>query len=104
MIDEVYAPLTDKGEFLSIVDVYEKGIATNSLSKTYSIPGIRIGWTATGPELAEVFRKYRDYTMICGGVLSDDLAVHALKNKEKYWRETKDHYREPCDFKTMGSQ
>ena len=42
--------------------------------------------------------------MICGGVLSDDLAVHALKNKEKYWRETKDHYREPCDFKTMGSQ
>ena len=64
LIDEVYAPLTDKGEFLSIVDVYEKGIATNSLSKTYSIPGIRIGWTATGPELAEVFRKYRDYTMI----------------------------------------
>ncbi|EEV55731.1 aminotransferase [Enterococcus faecium] len=83
LIDEVYAPLADKGEFLSIVDVYEKGIATNSLSKTYSIPGIRIGWTATGPELAEVFRKYRDYTMICGGVLSDDLAVHALKNKEK---------------------
>ncbi|MGC3008559.1 aminotransferase, partial [Enterococcus faecium] len=66
-----------------IVDVYEKGIATNSQSKTYTIPGIRIGWTATGPELAEVFRKYRVYTMICGGVLSDDLAVLALKNKEK---------------------
>ncbi|WP_316376448.1 aminotransferase class I/II-fold pyridoxal phosphate-dependent enzyme, partial [Enterococcus faecium] len=89
LIDEVYAPLTDKGEFLSIVDVYEKGIATNSLSKTYSIPGIRIGWTATGPELAEVFRKYRDYTMICGGVLSDDLAVHALKNKEKILERNK---------------
>ena len=27
--------------------------------------------------------------MICGGVLSDDLTVHALKNKEKYWSETK---------------
>ena len=105
LIDEVYAPLTDKGEFLSIVDVYEKGIATNSLSKTYSIPGIRIGWTATGPELAEVFRKYRDYTMICGGVLSDDLAVHALKNKEKILeRNKKNHYREPCDFKTVGSK
>ncbi|MFV0559778.1 MAG: aminotransferase [Enterococcus sp.] len=83
LVDEVYAPLTDEGEFVSIVDLYEKGIATNSLSKTYSVPGIRIGWTATNEELAEEFRKYRDYTMICGGVLSDDLAVHVLQNKEK---------------------
>ncbi|EOH92522.1 aminotransferase [Enterococcus villorum] len=83
LVDEVYAPLAAEGEFVSIADLYDKGIATNSLSKTYSIPGIRIGWTATNAELAELFRKYRDYTMICGGVLSDDLAVHALKNKEK---------------------
>lgn len=83
LIDEVYAPLTDDGEFVSIADLYEKGIATNSLSKTYSIPGIRIGWTATSREITELFRKYRDYTMICGGVLSDSLAIHALKNKDK---------------------
>ncbi|WP_165038134.1 aminotransferase [Enterococcus sp. ZJ1622] len=83
LVDEVYAPLTADGEFVSIVDVYEKGIATNSLSKTYSVPGIRIGWTAASSELTELFRKYRDYTMICGGVLADDLAVHVLKNKDK---------------------
>jgi aspartate/methionine/tyrosine aminotransferase len=83
LVDEVYAPLTDEGEFVSIVDLYEKGIATNSLSKTYSIPGVRIGWTATHSEVAEIFRKYRDYTMICGGVLSDELAIQALRNKDK---------------------
>ncbi|MBL1223786.1 aminotransferase [Enterococcus sp. BWR-S5] len=83
VVDEVYAPLTDEGEFISIADLYEKGIATNSLSKTYSIPGIRIGWTASSSEIAEHFRKYRDYTMICGGVIADELAVHALKNKDK---------------------
>ncbi|WP_086348062.1 aminotransferase [Candidatus Enterococcus clewellii] len=83
VVDEVYAPLAGDGEFVSIVDLYEKGIATNSLSKTYSVPGIRIGWTASSSEIAELFRKYRDYTMICGGVISDDLAVHALRNKEK---------------------
>lgn len=83
LIDEVYAPLTEEGEFSSIADLYEKGIATNSLSKTYSIPGVRIGWTASSKEIADIFRKYRDYTMICGGVLSDELAIHALKNKEK---------------------
>lgn len=83
LIDEVYSPLTEKEEFSSIVDLYEKGIATNSLSKTYSLPGLRIGWTASSKEIADIFRKYRDYTMICGGVLSDKLAVHALKNKDK---------------------
>lgn len=83
VVDEVYAPLTDEGEFVSIADLYDKGIATNSLSKTYSVPGIRIGWTASSAEVAEIFRKYRDYTMICGGVLSDELAIHVLKNKEK---------------------
>ena len=83
LVDEVYAPLTDEGDFWSIADLYERGIATNSLSKTYSIPGIRIGWTAASEELTESFRKYRDYTMICGGVLQDEMAVHALRNRDK---------------------
>ncbi|MGL4662493.1 MAG: aminotransferase [Culicoidibacterales bacterium] len=83
LVDEVYAPLTAEGEFVSIADLYDKGISTNSLSKTYSVPGIRIGWTAASEEITELFRKYRDYTMICGGVLADELAIHALENKDK---------------------
>ena len=83
LVDEVYAPLTTEGDFVSIVDLYERGIATNSLSKTFSVPGIRIGWTASSRSVAETLRKYRDYTMICGGTLADELAVHALKNKDR---------------------
>ncbi|MCP9313277.1 aminotransferase [Liquorilactobacillus satsumensis] len=83
LVDEVYRPFTTKNDFPSIVDVYERGIATNSLSKTYSLPGLRIGWTASSKKLANVFRKCRDYTLICGGVLNDALAVHALKNRQK---------------------
>lgn len=40
--DEVYYPLENSEDFASIVDLYERGIATNSLSKTYSVPGIRM--------------------------------------------------------------
>lgn len=82
LVDEVYKPLDSSVSFTSIIDLYDKGIATNSLSKTYSVPGIRVGWTATNKELADLFRKYRDYTMICAGVFDDYLAVHILKNKE----------------------
>ncbi|MFS7259951.1 aminotransferase [Carnobacterium divergens] len=81
LVDEVYQCLDSTQTIPSIVDLYEKGIATNSLSKTYSLPGLRVGWTASSKEIADLFRKYRDYTMICSGVLDDALAVHALKNK-----------------------
>ncbi|BDZ30686.1 aminotransferase [Lactiplantibacillus sp. WILCCON 0030] len=81
LADEVYEPL-DGTPFSSIADLYEKGIAINSLSKTYSAPGVRIGWTATqSRELADLFRKYRDYTMICGGVFNDQLAVLILQHR-----------------------
>lgn len=83
LVDEVYMPLNKDRKFVSIVDMYDKGIATNSLSKTFSLPGLRIGWTASNKEVADIFRKFRDYTVICGGVLNDALAVHALKNRDK---------------------
>ena len=83
LVDEVYLPFDESVDFAPIADLYEKGISTNSLSKTYSMPGIRVGWTATNAELAETFRKYRDYTMICAGVFSDQAACLVLQNRDK---------------------
>lgn len=83
LVDEVYLPLNHPERFTSIVDLYDKGIATNSLSKTYSMPGIRIGWTATNAQLADLFRKFRDYTMICGGVFNDQAATYVLRHRDQ---------------------
>lgn len=82
-VDEVYLPLKDTEQFASIVDLYDKGIATNSISKTYSTPGARVGWIASNAELAERFRLYRDYTMICCGVLNDIVATYVLEHADK---------------------
>lgn len=81
--DEVYLPLQDTEEFVSMADLYDKAVVTNSLSKTYSVPGARIGWTVSNAQLADRFRVYRDYTMICDGVFNDALAVHVLRNRDK---------------------
>lgn len=81
--DEVYLPLQDTEAYVSMADLYDKAIVTNSLSKTYSVPGVRIGWTVSNKELADRFRVYRDYTMICDGVFNDALAVHVLRNRDK---------------------
>ncbi|TWT10484.1 aminotransferase [Streptococcus sp. sy004] len=80
--DEVYQPLEKDLDVPAIVDLYDKGISTNSLSKTYSVPGVRIGWVVANEAVTDIFRKYRDYTMICSGVIDDFLAVHVLKHRE----------------------
>ncbi|MGT2666062.1 aminotransferase [Streptococcus rifensis] len=79
--DEVYHPLTDEIEYEAICDLYEKGISTDSLSKTYSIPGVRVGWVAASQEMTDILRHYRDYTLICAGVFDDFTATYALKNR-----------------------
>jgi aspartate/methionine/tyrosine aminotransferase len=81
--DEVYLPLEGTDGFVSMADAYERAIVTNSVSKTYSLPGARIGWTVSDLEVADRIRTLRDYTMICGGALNDALATHVLKHRDK---------------------
>lgn len=82
LVDEVYKPFDESIDVPAIVDLYEKGISTNSLSKTFSVPGVRVGWIVASDEITEEFRKNRDYTMICDGVLDDLIATFVLKHKE----------------------
>lgn len=62
----------------SIINVYEKGIATSSLSKAMSFPGLRMGWVAAPKEVIQACTKRRDYLTISCGVLNDMLAIHAV--------------------------
>ncbi|MGT2799670.1 aminotransferase [Streptococcus marmotae] len=80
--DEVYKPLDSRYDVPAIVDLYEKGISVNSMSKTYSVAGVRVGWIVASDDLSNLFRKYRDYTMICAGVVDDALASYVLQHKD----------------------
>jgi aspartate/methionine/tyrosine aminotransferase len=66
----------------SIVDLYEKGVSTGSMSKTYSLAGLRTGWLAGPPEAVARSLDVRDYTTISCGVLDDILATVALEHRD----------------------
>ena len=83
LCDEVYLPLEDTEHFKSMVDVYDRAIVTNSVSKTYSVPAARCGWVIADDDVSNAIRTYRDYTMICGGVFNDVLATYVLRHREK---------------------
>ncbi|MEM5384353.1 aminotransferase [Paraburkholderia phymatum] len=83
LCDEVYRGTDQDGNGFtaSIADVYEKGISTGSMSKTWSLAGLRVGWIAAPVEIIERVRIHRDYNTISVGMLNDLLASIALENR-----------------------
>ena len=81
--DEVYRGLNLIGNpySISIADIYEKGISVGSMSKTYSLPGLRLGWICAREDLINEINHQRQYNTISVGVLDDCLASVALENR-----------------------
>jgi len=82
--DEVYRGTDQEGNGFtaSIADIYEKGISTGSMSKTWSLAGLRVGWIAAPVELIHRVQIHRDYNTISVGMLNDLLASIALENRK----------------------
>ncbi|KFY12679.1 hypothetical protein V492_03735 [Pseudogymnoascus sp. VKM F-4246] len=84
--DEVYRPLfhgispVDDEYPPSLVSMgYDKAIVTGSMSKAYSLAGIRTGWIACrNTEIIEALASARDYTTISVSQLDDQVASYAL--------------------------
>jgi aspartate/methionine/tyrosine aminotransferase len=67
-----------------VCDIYEKGISLSGLSKTFALPGLRIGWLAAQESsLMERWIAFKDYTTICSSAPSEILGIIALQNKEQ---------------------
>ena len=58
------------------------GISVGTLSKPFGLPGLRIGWIATSPEVVEQCWGLRDYITLSPGKLNDALAQLGLKHRE----------------------
>ena len=85
LCDEVYRGLTHQGDpyTVSPFDLYDRAISTGSLSKTYSLAGLRMGWVAASENVIRSINRQRDYHIISCGKLNDRLAALALENRDK---------------------
>ena len=60
-------------------DLYERAITLCGLSKTYGLPGLRVGWLALQDvALRDRFLCWKDYPTICASAPSEALAQIAL--------------------------
>ena len=82
--DEVLSGLElDGRQTPSVIELYEKGISTRSLSKL-GLSGLRVGWIAArDATIASRCWAIRDYTSLGSSYLNQYVALQALKNIEK---------------------
>lgn len=80
LCDEVYRHLTQEdGWSESVADLYEKGISTGSMSKVFSLAGLRLGWIVThDAALRRELLSHRDYNHISCGMFDEAVAALAL--------------------------
>jgi len=85
LCDEVYRGLSHEGNpfSISIADIYKKGISTGSMSKVFSLAGLRLGWIAADTEIISQVNHQREYNTISVGILDDYFAALAVENKDK---------------------
>ena len=63
--------------------VYENSVSLFGLSKSFGLPGLRIGWIATRKkDLYGKIAAMKDYTTICNSAPSEEVARIALRHRE----------------------
>jgi len=84
--DEVYRGLEhdESTRLPAACDLYERALSLNTVSKSYGLPGLRIGWIACrDPSLLERMRELKLYTTICSSAPSELLVALAVRHSEQ---------------------
>ena len=73
----------------SACSVSENAMTLFGMSKTFAMPGVRLGWLCTRhPAIMEAMKSFKDYTTICSPGPSEILSIIALRNKDAILQRT----------------
>jgi aminotransferase len=98
--DEIYEHITYGPRHVplaSLAGMAERTVAVNSLSKTYSVTGWRVGWVIASPELTSVIRKTHDFLTVGAAAPLQEAGTVALSMPDAYYEELARTYRERRD-------
>ena len=70
----------------------ERTIVCNSLSKTYSITGWRLGYVIAPPEITDRVKKVHDFLTVGAAAPLMEAAVVGLNFGDDYYKKLQDHY------------
>lgn len=79
LVDEVYLDSVYADRPAPAATRHAAAISTNSLTKSYGLPGLRAGWVLANPQVARAARRVRDVVDVCGAFPPEQLATAAFQ-------------------------
>ena len=104
--DEVYEHIIYKPYehvyMTTLPGMRERTITCNSLSKTYSITGWRLGYVIAPPEIADRIKKVHDFLTVGAAAPLMEAAVVGLQFEDSYYENLQKHYTHMKNLFTEG--
>ncbi|RLI52696.1 MAG: dipeptidase, partial [Candidatus Thorarchaeota archaeon] len=83
LVDETYRDMTFKEPPPLAATVGENAISLSSMSKTWGLPGIRIGWVVASESIIQAVRAIREQITICNSALGEAIAKKVLDERDR---------------------
>ena len=92
LFDETYRELHYESPLPWAASLSPKVVSISSMSKSYGLPGIRIGWLATQSKtLIDAVLTVREQVTITNGAVSEEIAMSVLQRKEEFLQRARKH-------------
>ncbi len=89
--DEIYEHVLYDGEthvsIASLPGMEELSVTINSLSKTYSVTGWRVGWAIAGETLTSAIRKVHDFVTVGAAAPLQEAGAQAMRLPRSYYAD-----------------
>jgi aminotransferase len=99
--DDIYEHILYAGEHIpmaTLPGMRERTVAINSLSKTYSVTGWRVGWVIAPADLTAGIRKVHDFLTVGAAAPLQAAGAVALGFGDSYYSTLAENYRERRDL------
>jgi aspartate/methionine/tyrosine aminotransferase len=90
LFDETYREMSFARPLPVAASLSDRIISVSSMSKSYGLPGIRIGWIiCQNKQLMETFLAAKEQILITNSVIDEEIAYQYLMKKEQLFRPVK---------------
>jgi aspartate/methionine/tyrosine aminotransferase len=92
LFDETYRELTFGEPLPGAASLSPQVISISSMSKSYGLPGIRIGWLASRSRgILDSALEIREQVTITNGAINEAIALTALQRKDEFIQRARQH-------------
>ncbi len=95
--DEIYEHIlydsTSHIPIATLPGMRERSVLVNSMSKTYSVTGWRVGWVLAAPDLTDSIRKVHDFLTVGAAAPLQQAGVLALNMPDSYYQKLARDYQ-----------